>query len=147
MICSNNSTSKRNGFHQKAFTIIEVLVVILLISLLAVFMVPRYLDRVEGAKCKTAKSQIALLEQDISAFYMDCGKYPAQLQELRTAPPSLSGKWHGPYGKESSLVDPWGNQFKYVFPGTQNPNSFDITCFGSDGQAGGEGYAADITNN
>jgi general secretion pathway protein G len=130
----------------QGFTIIEVLVVILLISLLAVFMVPRYLDRVEGAKHKTAKSQIALLEQNLSAFYMDCSSYPSELSALRTAPANLSGKWHGPYGKESDFVDPWGNPFKYIFPGTKNPSSFDIVCYGSDGQPGGEGYAADITN-
>jgi len=142
----NNRFRPRGLAVSRGFTIIEVLVVILLISVLAVFMVPRYLDRVEGAKYKAAKSQIALLEQNLSAYYMDCGSYPADLAALRSAPASLTGKWHGPYGKESDFVDPWGNAFKYVFPGTKNPSSFDIVCYGSDGQPGGDEYAADITN-
>ena len=77
---------------------------------------------------------------------MDCSTYPSDLSALRTVPANLAAKWHGPYGKENDLVDPWGNPFKYVYPGVKNPSGFDILCYGSDGQPGGEGNAADITN-
>ena len=127
---------------EKGFTIVEVLVVILLISILAVFVVPQYLNRVEGAKRKATRSQIALLEQHVNAFLMDCGRYPDQaegLQALRTAPAGLAGKWRGAYAKESQLIDPWGNAFIYVKPGNKNPSGFDIVSYGSDGQSGPEG--------
>lgn len=135
--------------HNAGFTIIEVLVVILLISLLAVFMVPRYLEKAEAGKRTAAQAQIAVVEQHLSAFMMDCGRYPSQsegLEALRNAPPGLAEKWKGPYGKQSDLIDPWGNSFIYIRPGEKNPNSFDIVCCGSDGQRGGEGGNADMYN-
>ena len=112
-------------------------------------MVPRYLERAETAKRSAAKAQIAILEQHLGAFMMDCGRYPSQsegLSVLRTAPSGLTDKWKGPYGKESDLTDPWGNPFKYVMSGTKNPNAFDIISYGKDLQQGGEGENADIYN-
>ena len=131
------------------FTIVEVLVVILLISLLAVILVPKLVQRVPEAKRRIAKTQIVALEQLMSQFMMDCGRYPSQtegMQSLRDAPPGLNEKWKGPYAKESDLIDPWGTPFKYERPGTKNPNSFDIISYGSDCQPGGEGDNADIFN-
>ena len=136
--------SRRNGF-----TIVEVLVVILLISLLAVLLVPRFIETVPEAKRKIAKAQIATVEQLLSQFMIHCGRYPTQaegLNALRTAPAGLGEKWKGPYGKESDLKDPWGNPFAYKKPGSKNPNSFDIISYGTDGQQGGEGDNADIFN-
>jgi general secretion pathway protein G len=134
-----------------AFTIVEVLVVIMLIGLLAVFVVPRYLERAQSAKRNVAKAQLADLEKAISMFYMDCGRYPdtsdGGLQSLLKAPSSLTEKWHGPYTKESQLVDPWGRPIVYAKPGVKNPDSYDILSYGKDGQPGGEGDNADIYNN
>jgi len=144
---------KRNPLHfpclPQAFTIIEILAVILLISLLAVFVVPQYLSRVEGAKHKAAKAQISLIEQHLSAFYLDCGRYPDSsegLGALLKAPANLTAQWKGPYGKESHFVDPWNRPFVYQKPGTKNPASFDIISYGNDGQPGGENENADIYN-
>ncbi|MBN1766546.1 MAG: type II secretion system major pseudopilin GspG [Sedimentisphaerales bacterium] len=135
--------------NRTGFTIVEVLVVILLISMLAVFMVPRYLERAEMAKGKSAKPKIAILEVNLGMFMTDCGRYPTQsegLEALQSAPAGLSEKWRGPYGKHDDLLDPWGNQFIYVYPGTKNPNTFDIISYGKDGQIGGEDENADIYN-
>jgi general secretion pathway protein G len=131
------------------FTIVEVLVVILLISMLAVFIVPQYLNRVEGAKHKAAKAQIAKIELSLGAFLMDCGRYPEQsegLQALLTCPSGLNDRWKGPYCKESQLLDPWGRPFQYIKPGVKTPSSFDIISYGTDGQPGGEGDNQDIYN-
>jgi len=151
-----NSKDKKTGCVQfggitsaGGFTIVEVLVVILLISLLAVFVVPQYLDRLEGGKREAARAQVALVEQHLNAFLLDCGRYPEQsegLEALRTAPAGVVDKWRGPYGKASHLIDPWGNAMQYFKPGKVNPNSFDIVCYGKDGQPGGEGDNADIYN-
>ena len=137
-------SNKTNGF-----TIIEILVVIMLIGILAVFTVPRFLGVAEEGKWNAAKPKMALLEQDLSMFMVNCGRYPTQaegLKALRTAPPGLAGKWKGPYGKESDLDDPWDNQFEYFMPGQKNPNTYDIVSYGQDGQPGGEGNDADIFN-
>jgi len=131
------------------FTIVEVLVVVLLISLLAVLLVPKFIGSVPTAQRKIAKAQIATIEQLLSGFLLSCGRYPTQvegLQALLTAPTGLSDKWKGPYGKESDLKDPWGNPFDYKNPGTKNPTSYDIISYGMDGKPGGDGDNADIYN-
>ena len=133
----------------RGFTIVELLVVVLLISMLAVFMVPRFLEKAEMAKSKLVKAKIEILENDLSVFWTDCGRYPTQsegLGALRTVPTGLSEKWRGPYGKKDDLLDPWGKAFLYIIPGKKHPNGYDIISYGKDGQQGGEGDNADIDN-
>jgi len=113
-----------NSNKNKGFTIVEVLVVILLISLLAVFMVPRFMEQAKTAKWDLVKPEIAILEQALELFNLHCGRYPTQsegLQALRIAPPGSTEKWRGPYVKKDVLKDSWGNDFIYVFPGKKNP--------------------------
>ncbi len=138
-----------NPTNKKGFTIIEVLVVILLISLLAAFIVPQYIGKAEAAKPKIAKAGIAMLELHLSAFMLDCGRYPQPSEwptALRSPPPGLVEKWKGPYGKESHLLDPWSHPYQYVLPGKKNPQGFDIVSYGADGKPGGEAENADIYN-
>ena len=52
--------------------------------------------------------------------------------------------WNGPYIKRGLPKDPWGNDYKYVSPGTHG--AFDIVSLGNDGKEGGEGEAKDVTN-
>ncbi len=131
---------------KKGFTIVEVLVVIVLISVLAALLVPKFLEQSDQAKWDMIRPKMTALEQDISLFKLHCNRYPTQLDELRTAPATLKDKWKGPYGKESDLVDPWGNKFVYVYPGQKNTNSFDLISYGMDGKIGGEGVNADVVN-
>ena len=131
------------------FTIVEVLVVILLISLLAAFIVPQYIGRAEEAKRQVTRARIALLENAVMMLYRDTGKYPQSsegLAALVEPPQSMAGQWKGPYCKPSQIIDDWGNPFVYTCPGQKNPRSFDITSYGRDGRLGGEGDDADIVN-
>lgn len=140
-------TAKRYG--ERGFTIVEVLVVILLIGLLAVFIVPSYLNRVDKAKKDIARTQIDQLTQQVEQFALDCQRYPEAsegLKALLEAPPGLKDKWAGPYAKDKQLMDPWGRALIYLRPGTKNTKSFDIVSYGKDGQPGGEEYNADIVN-
>ena len=139
-----SSTVGRHG----GFTIVEVLVVILLIGLLAVFIVPPYINRAEQARRDLVRPQMAILENALAMFYRDCGRYPEQAEKvdvLVTSPQGLVGKWKGPYCKESQLLDPWGNPFVYQRPGTKN-RTYDLISYGKDGQQAGEGENADIYN-
>jgi len=42
-------------------------------------------------------------------------------------------------------LDPWGKPYLYKAPGEKG--DFDIVSYGKDGQPGGSGENADITNN
>ena len=138
--------TKRN---KKAFTIVELLVVILIISMLAAFVAPRMFRGLGKAKRDIAKAKMAILENSIGKFYADCERYPDEssgLDELVVMPEDLEGKWNGQYLKRSQLLDPWGNPYIYREEGEINPGSFDLISFGADGLEGGEGDNEDIYN-
>ena len=134
---------------KKAFTIIEILVVVFLISLLAVLMLPRFISQAESAKRALVEPRSVIVEQALTAFWTSCGRFPSQsegLEALIKQPSGLADKWKGPYIRENELLDPWGNPFEYVIPGKEKPNGYDIISRGKDGKVGGAGDDEDIYN-
>ncbi len=134
---------------RKAFTIIELLAVAMIIALLAVFVVPRAFRGLGKAKQDIARGKMAIVEQAIAQFQYDCGRLPTGsegLEALLTAPRDVEDKWAGPYLKQSEILDPWGRPYLYIEPGTINVGSYDLVSLGADGVEGGEGENADIVN-
>jgi general secretion pathway protein G len=134
---------------EKAFTLVELLVVILIISLIATVISRRLFTGLGKAKRDIAKAKMANIESAIGRFYIDCGRYPDDsetLEALIVAPSELEEKWNGPYLKRSELLDPWDNQYDYIEEGQVNPGSFDLISYGADGQEGGEDDNEDIYN-
>ena len=125
------------------FTLMEMVVVIAIIALLATIVTPLYFRHVKKARINTAKTQIRLLEEAILDFRLDTGKLPASLEEL-TKNMSNNEKWDGPYLKQKAPKDPWSNKYIFSCPGEHG--EFDLVSYGSDGQPGGTGEAADIGN-
>ena len=131
----------------RAFTLIEMLVVILILSILAALIIPRLVGRTSDAKIAKAKSDIATLSSLLQQYRLDNDKYPTTeegLDALRTQP-SDAPHWKGPYTEKDISLDPWGNAYVYQAPGPDGQD-FLITSYGSDGAPGGEGDAADITS-
>ncbi|MHC4153400.1 MAG: type II secretion system major pseudopilin GspG [Planctomycetota bacterium] len=140
---------ERKRIEEKAFTIVEVLVVILIISMLAVFVAPRMFRKLGKAKQDVARAKMAIIESALLGFYADCERYPddsESLNALVVAPVDLEEKWNGPYLKRSELIDPWDNEYIYVAEGEHNPGSFDLVSLGADGKDGGEDDNEDIYN-
>src|SRR5450755_2587047 len=127
-----------------AFTLIEIMVVVVILGILAATIIPQFIGTTQDAKVSAAKSQIAELESALERFYVHMDRYPTAeegLAALVTAPAGAESKWRGPYIKQLRN-DPWGNPYQYSFPGTHHPTSFDVWSRGSDGADGGEGDAA-----
>lgn len=128
-----------------AFTLIELLLVLVILGVLAAIVVPKFSGRTEQARVTAAQSQIATFGTALDAFEVDNGYYPKGrngLQELITAPRDAQS-WKGPYLKSDIPMDPWGAPYTYECPGKNNPSSYDISSMGPDGRAGSED---DITN-
>ena len=132
---------------RRAFTLIEMLVVILILSILAALIIPRLVSRTSDAKIAAAKSDIATLTSLLQQYRVDNDKYPTTeegLQALRVQPADAPN-WKGPYLTKDVPMDPWGNPYVYQSPGPSGQD-FEIMSYGSDGAPGGDGDAADITS-
>ncbi len=139
----------RNRRKEKAFTLVELLVVIVLLALIASVYVPKMFKGMGAQRSKMAKTKMATIESAIITFQLDCGRFPDEslgLDELITLPADLEEEWKGPYLKQSQLLDPWDYPYIYVEEGEVNPGSFDLISFGKDKTEGGEGDDADIYN-
>jgi general secretion pathway protein G len=134
---------------REGFTLIEILVVIVIITLLAGLVAPNVFRHVATAKSATARSQMEMLSAALDAYRLDNGRYPTTdqgLGALWTEPASEPHprNWHGPYTRKRVPLDPWDDAYVYRFPGHENPNGFDLLSYGADGREGGEGDDADI---
>ncbi|HEU4644265.1 MAG TPA: type II secretion system major pseudopilin GspG [Burkholderiales bacterium] len=133
--------------HAAGFTLLELLVVVVIIGLLASFVAPRYFGQVGKSEVTTAKAQIDALGTALDQYRLDTGRYPSAelgLKALVHRPPD-EPKWAGPYLRKEVPHDPWGKPYLYRMPGEKGID-YDLVSYGKDGQPGGSGEAADITN-
>lgn len=131
---------------RKAFTLVELLVVIVIIAMLAGIVAPRFIGQIGRAQVDLARPKMLPIEQAINAYYLNTGEYPATLEDLITCPPGLEEVYAGPYLTAKQLLDPWENQYIYIPEGSVNPGSYDLISYGADRSAGGEGEDMDIYN-
>jgi len=69
---------------QRAFTLIEMLVVMTLIALLLTLAVPRYFTALEKGRLRVQSQNIATLRDAIDKYFADQGRYPDTLDDLVT---------------------------------------------------------------
>ena len=141
---------KTNKFNQ-GFTLIELMVVIVILSILAVWVAPKIMGRPEQAKQVKAKVDIGGYETALKLYKLDSGMYPSTEQGLEALieQPSagrLPKNWRaGGYIEKGKIAkDPWGNEYVYLSPGGHG--DYDIISYGADGEPGGENYDKDITS-
>ena len=135
--------TNRKQWRKSGFTLIEVVVVIIILVTLASIATPLYLNYVKKANVGAAKTQIRLLDDALTGYRLDVGTYPDSTVGLRALVENVdqNAKWNGPYIQPAVPKDPWGN---YLLPGEHR--EYDLMSYGADGQPGGSGENADITN-
>jgi general secretion pathway protein G len=140
------SGERRPDLGQQGFTLVEMLVVITIIGLIMGLIGPRVLNYLNESKVKAAKIQLQSFSSALDLFYLDAGRYPSTSEGLAALVQRTTGvaAWNGPYLKGGNVPnDPWSHPYVYRAPGERGP--FDIMSYGSDGQEGGSGIAADIS--
>lgn len=112
---------------RNAFTLIELLLVLVILAILAAVVVPKFTGRQQQAKESKAKADIATLSTQLRLYETDNGKFPTQEEGLNALIPKYIDK---------AQKDPWGNDYVYRIPG-QNGRDFDLFSMGADGAEGG----------
>ena len=123
---------------RRAFTLVELMLVVIIIGILVAMVVPRMAGRSEQARESVAQADVDLnIATALKLYELDNGRFPATeegLDALLTAPPSAK-RWRGPY-LEKKPMDPWGNPYHYTSPGTHRPHDYDLSSLGADGIEG-----------
>lgn len=133
---------------QRGFTLIEIMVVMVILGLLVAIVAPNIMGRSDEAKVTIARTQLKNVQSALDLYRLDNSQYPSTQQGLEALVSKPSGSpepknWNPDGYLKSVPEDPWGNAFQYVSPGTEGP--YDLYSYGSDGQEGGDGDAADIS--
>lgn len=144
-------TNKQNGIFgargtrpsgkvlRRAFTLVELMLVVTIIGILAALVIPKIAGKGEQARETAARADIfGGIKTALDSFEVDNGYYPKSLQDL-IQQPSNAKNWRGPYLDPATLpIDPWGNPYVYYFPGKHNPTGYDLLSVGPDGKEGTE---------
>ncbi len=128
---------------RRAFTLLEVLMVVVIIGLLAAFVVPNFF----GTETKTKINlSTALVKSGINGtldrYRLDMGHYPTTEEGLialvqKPDNEEDAKKWAGPYVKAATdLKDSWGTDLIYKCPGEYNSDGYDLSSAGPDRQPG-----------
>jgi general secretion pathway protein G len=131
------------------FTLLEIMVVVVILGILAALVAPQIMSRVDDAQITKAKQDVRAFETALNLFRLDNYKYPTTDQGLKAlvekpTDSSIRNWKQGGY-IDSWKKDPWGNDYKYVYPGTHG-KEYDLYTLGADNQEGGEGVNADLGN-
>ena len=132
---------------QAAFTLIEVMIVVVILGILAAVVIPKILDRPDQARQSAANSDIAVVMQQLKLYRLDNTFYPSTdqgLQALIVKPTTnpIPMNWKQGGYLERLPNDPWGRPYLYLNPGVKG--EIDVMSYGADGQPGGEGNNADV---
>jgi general secretion pathway protein G len=139
MAPSIRSSSKRFSARSvRAFTLIEILVVLAILGMLAGLAITNFDTIFGGARDKTAELFVnQTLKVPLRTYQMQVGDFPSTaegLAALITAPSGKADRWRGPYVDGKAIpLDPWGRPYQYRYPGTKNKSSYDLFSFGPSG--------------
>ena len=130
-----------------AFTLVEVMVVVMILGMLAAIVTKVVVDKIDMARVQKARVEISEFKGALDLFYIEHSFYPTTAQGLKalaTRPADERIRSWPEHGYLPAVpLDPWGNTYDYIYsPGLEHP--YEIICYGRDRLEGGEGFDADI---
>lgn len=128
-----------NRFHSAGYTLFEIMLVLGIITVIlgsSIYMMSQNLD---SAKMKRVDGDFQTLDSGLRLYEMTNRTFPTTAQGLEALVerPSIEPKPR----RWSEIMravpeDPWGNPYRYVYPGKKNVGSYDISSDGPDRQQG-----------
>lgn len=129
---------------RSAFTLIEVMIVVIILAALAAMIVPYLGDVPNQAKIKITTAEISQIGTSLQLYKLEAGSFPKDLGVLKAVPQGVPGRTSPYYFKD--LNDQWGSPFKYKFPGSHNNTpGYDLYSAGPN-KADDNGGGDDISN-
>jgi general secretion pathway protein G len=138
-------TPARRRHARRAFTLVEIIVVVTIIAVLAALIAPRLFGRLTWAKVRTAEAEVKAMETAVNLYLNDTGETLTSSFDLEVLliPAEDGGGPQGPYfQKADDLLDPWNNPYVIRVPGEVNYD-FDVVSWGPDAE---EGTDDDVVN-
>ncbi len=123
--------------HRDAFTLIEVLLVLVILAILGSLATNMFMGTQDKANKDAAKAQMSIIADPMNRYRLHMNKFPSKLEDLWEEPSdsTLLDKWGGPY-VEKLKNDPWDNPYQYLAEGKKNSKKYDFWSYGPDGQSG-----------
>ena len=128
---------------ERGMTLIEIMVVLVIIGLIATAVGVNVVKAREDANLRKTKADVQnIASQGVDAYKVMRGRYPTTEEGLNV----LIQEKFIKANKGGKLLDPWGQEYIYLYPGQAHPDAFDVKSYGADKQPGGEGENADLVN-
>lgn len=134
--------SYRKTAARRAFSLVELMVVIVIIGLLAGTVTVGIRSYLVRSKQNVAKMEISKICQAIESFYLEYDRYPTNEEGLEILL-QVSDRFPEPL-LDRLPSDPWKHPYEYLETGTTPP--YEVVSYGADGREGGTGTEADITS-
>jgi len=72
--------------NKKAFTLVELMIVVLILGALAAIAIPRIMGGYKSAKINACKTNIDIMNSQIELYYSNIGAWPVQLSDVTGEP-------------------------------------------------------------
>lgn len=116
---------KRDNFMKKrAFTLMELMVVIIILGILAAFVLPSLTGKGEEAKRQIVCIQMKSTAQALKMYKIKHSTYPSTSEGLKIVQ----------FDENKQPKDSWGNEFIY----TKTDSLFELVSFGANKEEGGD---------
>lgn len=125
--------SRRQRRRRKAFTLLEVMLVLTILMILGGMVTVGIIQMQRRGNQRAALIQLQAIEAAMKHYYLDMSAFPPSFAELRQAPGTANAsKWAGPYMEKEIPADPWQNQYQYEVSG----ETYKLSSAGPDGTIG-----------
>jgi len=143
-ILTTKIKDKQEETVKKAFSLLELLVVILILGILAAAVVPKVVGAGDKAKVDLVCVNMKGAANALKMFKMDNGMYPETEEGFQALQSNPDPEKYSNYAPSAYLEhlpkDSWGAKMIYIKKG----NDFDIISYGADKKEGGSDEYADI---